>query len=208
MTVRYALKPRGRMTDHPAKPPRFPYIATLLCAGCVSVAVWLFPPMLELDVTADHFGRICAGSDRSAYADVFFRVSLDPEAEWIIVPVALSDGHSFNSPVYMPTVDERPSSSDPSDTFRIVDRSKSFAVYTMDGNAPVSFRGKTVLAGRLLVDPDRRAGPGGFLDTSRGRFPADAIAGLVVGAMGVFVFTVALRHWLKERRKSREEARA
>jgi len=27
-----------------------------------------------------------------------------------------------------------------------------------------------------------------------------SIAGLVVGAMGVFVFTVALRHWLKERR--------
>jgi len=29
---------------------------------------------------------------------------------------------------------------------------------------------------------------------------------LVVGAMGVFVFTVALRHWLGERRKFREEA--
>jgi len=26
-----------------------------------------------------------------------------------------------------------------------------------------------------------------------------SIAGLVVGAMGVFVFTVALRHWLNQR---------
>ncbi len=31
-------------------------------------------------------------------------------------------------------------------------------------------------------------------------------AGLVVGAMGVFVFAVALRHWLRERRRFREEA--
>ena len=31
------------------------------------------------------------------------------------------------------------------------------------------------------------------------RFTGASIAGLVVGAMGVFVFTVALRHWLRER---------
>jgi hypothetical protein len=29
---------------------------------------------------------------------------------------------------------------------------------------------------------------------------------LVVGAMGVFVFALALRHWLGERRKFRQEA--
>jgi len=31
-------------------------------------------------------------------------------------------------------------------------------------------------------------------------FHGVSIAGLVVGAMGVFVFSVALRHWLKERK--------
>ncbi|MHC4199441.1 MAG: hypothetical protein ACYSU0_05570 [Planctomycetota bacterium] len=46
------------------------------------------------------------------------------------------------------------------------------------------------------------------LDTTASRFHGATIAGLVVGAMGVFVFTVALRHWLGERRRFREEARA
>ena len=34
------------------------------------------------------------------------------------------------------------------------------------------------------------------------RFTGASIAGLVVGAMGVFVFTAALRHWLNERRRN------
>jgi len=89
---------------------------------------------------------------------------------------------------------------------------------------PVSeFEGAT---GRLGIDP--YGGPPGFpadtppalrqihLDenvhitivTTASRFTGASIAGLVVGAMGVFVFTVALRHWLGERRKFEEEARA
>ena len=46
------------------------------------------------------------------------------------------------------------------------------------------------------------------LDTTASRFTGASIAGLVVGAMGVFVFNVALRHWLGQRRRFREEARA
>jgi hypothetical protein len=45
-----------------------------------------------------------------------------------------------------------------------------------------------------------------------GRFTGASVAGLVVGATGVFVFVfvfaVALRHWLRDRSKFREEARA
>ncbi|GAF89556.1 unnamed protein product, partial [marine sediment metagenome] len=33
-----------------------------------------------------------------------------------------------------------------------------------------------------------------------GRWTGASIAGLVVGAMGVFVFAMAVRHWLRERR--------
>jgi hypothetical protein len=39
------------------------------------------------------------------------------------------------------------------------------------------------------------------IHTERGRFHPASIAGLVVGAMGVFMFSVALRHWLRERRE-------
>ena len=56
------------------------------------------------------------------------------------------------------------------------------------------------LVGRIHYRPK-----GGFpsylsLDTTASRFHGASVAGLVVGAMGVFVFTVALRHWLGERR--------
>ncbi len=44
------------------------------------------------------------------------------------------------------------------------------------------------------------------VDVEAGRLHGASIAGLVVGAMGVFVFTVALRHWLKERRAFGEAA--
>ena len=56
----------------------------------------------------------------------------------------------------------------------------------------------------------RQIGGDGSVDisilTTASRFTGASIAGLVVGAMGVFVFTVALRHWLRERRKFREQA--
>jgi hypothetical protein len=57
----------------------------------------------------------------------------------------------------------------------------------------------------------RRGGfprPDPFLDAGAGRLHGASVAGLVVGAMGVFVFTVALRHWLRERRAFSEEASA
>jgi hypothetical protein len=38
------------------------------------------------------------------------------------------------------------------------------------------------------------------IDTGSSRFTGASVAGLVVGAMGVFVFGAALRHWLNRRR--------
>ncbi|MHC4200587.1 MAG: hypothetical protein ACYSU0_11395 [Planctomycetota bacterium] len=45
------------------------------------------------------------------------------------------------------------------------------------------------------------------LSAAASRLHGASIAGLVVGAMGVFVFSAAYRHWLGERRRFREEAR-
>ncbi|MHC4200191.1 MAG: hypothetical protein ACYSU0_09390 [Planctomycetota bacterium] len=44
-----------------------------------------------------------------------------------------------------------------------------------------------------------------LVDTTRSRFTGASVAGLAVGAMGVFVFTAALRHWLDLRRSFRVE---
>jgi hypothetical protein len=40
--------------------------------------------------------------------------------------------------------------------------------------------------------------------TTASRFHPASIAGLAVGAMGCFVFSVAFRHWLRERRAWRD----
>jgi hypothetical protein len=60
---------------------------------------------------------------------------------------------------------------------------------------------EAIIAGRIVFE--NRLGFGSdelIVDATRGRFHAASIAGLVVGAMGAFVFTVALKHWLGERR--------
>jgi hypothetical protein len=46
------------------------------------------------------------------------------------------------------------------------------------------------------------------VDAAASRLTAQSIAGLVVGAMGVFVFAVAFRHWVRQRRAFSEQARA
>jgi hypothetical protein len=51
--------------------------------------------------------------------------------------------------------------------------------------------------GRVALHHDHR--PLG-IDTTASRFTGATIAGLVVGAMGAFVFGAALGHWLNRRR--------
>ncbi len=54
------------------------------------------------------------------------------------------------------------------------------------------------LPGRVVRRSDGR-GPL-ILDATRSRFHPASIAGLVVGAMGCFIFGLYLRQWLRERR--------
>jgi hypothetical protein len=73
---------------------------------------------------------------------------------------------------------------------------------------PVSqeeWRRTVVSASGRFRDLDRM---GVRIDTAASRLTGASVTGLVVGAMGVFVFAVALRHWLGEHRRFREEARA
>ncbi|MHC4502659.1 MAG: hypothetical protein ACYTFI_05080 [Planctomycetota bacterium] len=76
-----------------------------------------------------------------------------------------------------------------------------YAVHVLD---PPEIGKVTVFEGRVVPGISMWCD----IDATASRFHGASIAGLVVGAMGVFVFTVALRHWLRERRAFREEARA
>jgi len=66
------------------------------------------------------------------------------------------------------------------------------------------FRGRVMRPGPVALDPSWDAvmmpGEAGLVvNVSASRLTGASIAGLVVGAMGVFVFAGALRHWLGER---------
>jgi hypothetical protein len=74
----------------------------------------------------------------------------------------------------------------PSDEFRIRGR---LALHEENGK----WEGVRRRTWRMQLDPDAR------------RLAGPSIAGLVVGAKGLFVFAVALRHWLSERRAFRVE---
>jgi hypothetical protein len=90
-----------------------------------------------------------------------------------------------------------------------VDSCASWVLLTDRAAADDAIGRKVVLTGRVLPAKGHAgAGYPFIVDTTASRFHGASIAGLVVGAMGVFVFTIALQHWLKERRKFREDARA
>ena len=129
------------MTDDPAKPPRFPYVAALLCVACVGAAAWTWV--------------------RYSYCwDLDLSIPWGPGAE------------------------------------------KRFS-----GAYVRTYYDAAVRTGRLHVNnvSDDWLPPNTyevFVDEDASRLHGASVAGLVVGAMGVFVFAVALRHWLRERRSA------
>ncbi|MHC4202526.1 MAG: hypothetical protein ACYSU0_21250 [Planctomycetota bacterium] len=173
------------MPDDPAKPPRFPYIAALLCAGCLGAAGWTWM--------------------RYSWA-------------WEVTPRRLWElkrqgGHRGHYPPEGLYVQVRGNLRTLEDGFELLgEPNQPYAEIQVWRPKEVPHPGKTpvlVLKGRFST-MDRLGG--GYMnplvDATASRFHGASVTGLVVGAMGVFVFAVALRHWLGERRRFREETRA
>jgi len=191
------------MTDDLARPPRFPYVAALLCAACLGAAAWTWVRYSYVwEVTPDSFWvrsvRRPDGDDSPTEVDPSFigryvRIRGELTAAVVTAPddkkeYALSGSYWFVH-VRVPS------------TWEIGERAYTEATFT--GRACASRPGWGVEPANSrewasVVSP--------FVDTTASRLHGASIAGLVVGAMGVFVFTVALRHWLGERRKSYEAA--
>ncbi|MHC4199474.1 MAG: hypothetical protein ACYSU0_05740 [Planctomycetota bacterium] len=193
------------MPDDRARPPRFPCVAALLCAGCLGAAAWtwmlysyawrLAPsdifaveilPEGGLQQTWSHPGTFVRVRGRlQAVDDPAWSYHSVPDQDWTVSDktLLLGDPKGF---VFAPFETN-------SEARRHVGRSA-----TLTGR---------VRMGKYFWSP-QSSSSGPTLDTAASRFTGASIAGLVVGAMGVFVFTVALRHWLGERRQFREETRA
>ncbi len=170
------------MPDDPVKPPRFPYVAALLCAACLGAAVWTWmrfsycwdivprdmhcPGKVKTHPLLGRFVRLrgILHSTKGEYASVG---DVDPE------PGAMHTEVLFARDM-------------------------------------ASQRGEQVTAkARVRIntycDGDFQLVEYVLVDATASRLHGASIAGLVVGAMGLFVFPVALRHWLGERRTFREK---
>jgi hypothetical protein len=91
---------------------------------------------------------------------------------------------------------------DPTDTGQFVGVYRNGHFVRADLERPTYYGRVFTLGDETILDVAHVVG----IDVGTSRFTGASIAGLVVGAMGVFVFTVALRHWLGERRRFRGEA--
>ena len=173
------------MAETPAesdrRPPRFPYVAALLCAACVGAAAWTWMRYSHCwDVTVEELSEqhwpLGLGIWNGAYLRTSgARTSPGIATDWC-EDVRKYEFHVNWTSIYIqvaPTSDLPPT-----------------GVLT-------TFRGRVVAVRRPSDLPDHI---GMQIDTTASRVHGASVAGLVVGAMGVFVFTVALRHWLNQRR--------
>jgi len=161
------------------KLPRFPYVAALLCAACVGAAGWTWMRYSHVwDVTVAHLTEAPACFDE--YCVRFEGTNITHDT---LISAREVDG--VHRGFHGVTVCEDIQSTE--DVLSLL--------VARELSAPLAFsRGQ--FTGRLRLN---NSSYHLFLLLPAGRHPA-SITGLVVGVMGVFVFTVALRHWLRERR--------
>ncbi len=174
----------------PGKPPRFPFIAAALCVACVGATGWTwmrYSYVWEMTPSelATNRNEVRFHSLRDRYVYV--------RGQWL--PGSQCSANQ--------TARGRATLLDLND--------RSARIYVIWWPDAKLLRGQVAFTGRLIGWVNTSISPPHYLLyilPNASRFHGASIAGLVVGAMGVFVFAVALRHWLGVRRKFRGEARA
>ena len=171
--------------DNPSRAPRFPYVGALLCAACVCAAAWTWMRfsycwhVTPTELVRAYYGR----RDHPSASGIYVRIT------------ALHDGWvELGQTPYLVL-------KDPTGSEAIVK-----VLFEVRPGSVASRAGTVVLAGRLTWASSVAAEAetlyiGIIQDANRAH--GASVAGLVVGAMGVFVFGAAFRHWLGERRAFR-----
>ncbi len=170
------------------KPPRFPYVAALLCAACVGAAAWTwmrFSYCWEVTPIDLHSPPV---PFRAKYTDhpyfgSFVRLRGTADG-WCVQE---GTGGAFHWIALVPGKTGRC-------------RVRLAADVPMAQGDEIDVVGRVILVHAGTCTDDNKILTPLCVEPTASRFHPASIAGLVVGAMGVFVFSVALRHWLKERR--------
>jgi hypothetical protein len=149
------------------------------------------------DATPKGLGRI-GGEDGGAWGDQYVRlrgIALQSvEIEGLKALIDVRDADDLRFRVFMMT---------PAGTKARIHEPTAFSGRLWWGEkAQALFRAhiRASRRGRRSADELTKDSP--YVMTEKGRLTGASVAGLVVGAMGVFVFGTALRHWLRERRAS------
>jgi len=183
-------------TETDPQPPRFPYVAALLCAACVGMAGWTWMRYsYAWGVTVDY---LSAGAPQA-------REGRCPDGLFVRFP-GIVTYREHGVPVRFPDGGWEFEACAPGDLI-------AWVTVRTHAEAPPAAGGELVFRGRVSAYEYPTPLPGGthnpplppsrivtYVNTTASRFTGATIAGLVVGAMGVFVFAAALRHWLERRR--------
>jgi len=164
------------------KPPLFPYVAALLCVACLGAAVWTWMRYSYCwEVTPARLPQLVGDPGWEDWRGRYVRLRgyyLPDKENWLN-----EAGRHFG----LICDDERT-------TIEVVQRA------SVPRNLDASFTGRVCGLTDILWPGSPFLSSDTYVDGRASRFTGASIAGLVVGAMGVFVFTVALRHWLREGR--------
>lgn len=182
---------------------RFPWVALALCLACVAAAVWLwmrysycwdmrpreFYEIIDTERLSDCPIGERAGGETGRYVRISgnatgYKMRLDP------LPRPGSRGGTTTRRNYIGLGGE--------DTWEgpvFVRVPRALDWPGMQGKH-FTFTGRVIRSPpRLLLSAGRY--PRYVIDSTRSRFHAASISGLVVGAWGVFIFTTAFLHWRK-----------
>jgi len=195
------------MPDDAARLPRFPFVAAALCAACVGMAAWTW---MRYSYCSDVTRPMARQLAERAIAPIGTnRLSRSIVGKWVALRGMRTshwDEDEFSSEGelrfwHIPLISEGAGS------YAKIPTRPEFDVawHDLSGKVIWSPQRQQVFLGRVADNPFARSwigSPLGAVDTTATRLTGASIAALVVGAMGVFVFTVALRHWLGERRAS------
>ena len=181
----------GLVTEQAPTPVfrRFPWIQLVFCLACLAMTAWTwmrysYAPHFE-DVSTAPVERAGIIFDwwRPALIDRYVVARLTQRSEWC------EDDGSYT-------------------ISKVGDESVTIESTLPPGTPTPAPDEEIVLVGRVIIVFNRicknglveQSGPRLVLDITASRFHPASIAGLVVGAMGCFIFGLYLRGWLRERK--------
>jgi len=189
--VPLTLKPlgdTGLVTEAEPSPAfrRFPWIQLVCCISCLSMTAWTWMRYsYGWDVPAENLSVKSADGCGNPYAGCFVRLygamGIAARGHYYCLAVPYNvDGLARGNTGNYESVRLRPYG------------------FGRAPSGPVTLSGRLVLAGPETGQDGQNAWL--ELDTDVSRFTWQSVAGLVVGAMGCFIFGLYLRTWLRERR--------